>query len=106
LFIPLFSHKTDPIDPIDLHRTHHGGNQADLSALQGRKPGMLFFSFTPRSTLPGNGAVLLARQGHVANKDADCQAALVTYVTAGFPTVAETPQVLLSMEKGGAGECD
>lgn len=30
------------------------------------------------------------------------QAALVTYVTAGFPTPDATPNVLLSMEKGGA----
>lgn len=28
--------------------------------------------------------------------------ALVTYTTAGFPTIAETPDVLLSMEAGGA----
>lgn len=28
--------------------------------------------------------------------------ALVTYMTAGFPTIAETPDVLLSMEAGGA----
>lgn len=30
------------------------------------------------------------------------QAALVTYVTAGFPTPEDTPRVLLAMEKGGA----
>lgn len=30
------------------------------------------------------------------------QAALVTYVTAGFPTAEATPNVLVSMEKGGA----
>lgn len=32
------------------------------------------------------------------------QAALVTYVTAGFPTPAETVEVLLAMEAGGAGK--
>lgn len=32
------------------------------------------------------------------------QPALVTYVTAGFPTAAETVEVLLGMEAGGAGE--
>jgi hypothetical protein len=31
------------------------------------------------------------------------QPALVTYVTAGFPTPQETPDVLLAMEAGGAG---
>jgi tryptophan synthase len=29
--------------------------------------------------------------------------ALVTYVTAGFPTEAETVDILLGMEAGGAG---
>ncbi|KAB5583477.1 tryptophan synthase beta subunit-like PLP-dependent enzyme [Coniochaeta sp. 2T2.1] len=33
---------------------------------------------------------------------AENRAALVTYVTAGFPTVEATPSVLLAMEKGGA----
>lgn len=28
--------------------------------------------------------------------------ALVTYVTAGYPTIAETPDILLGMEAGGA----
>lgn len=31
------------------------------------------------------------------------QAALVTYVTAGFPTADESPDVMLAMEAGGAG---
>lgn len=31
------------------------------------------------------------------------QAALVTYVTAGFPQPQDTPDILLSMEKGGSG---
>lgn len=30
--------------------------------------------------------------------------ALVTYVTAGYPTSEETVEVLLGMEAGGAGE--
>ncbi|KAK1772831.1 tryptophan synthase [Phialemonium atrogriseum] len=30
------------------------------------------------------------------------RAALVTYVTAGFPTAEETPSILIAMEKGGA----
>jgi len=30
--------------------------------------------------------------------------ALVTYVTAGFPTIEETPDILLGMEAGGAGK--
>lgn len=30
--------------------------------------------------------------------------ALVTYVTAGFPTAEETPDVLLGLEAGGAGK--
>ena len=30
--------------------------------------------------------------------------ALVTYVTAGFPTAAETVDILLGMESGGAGK--
>ncbi|KAH6621664.1 tryptophan synthase beta subunit-like PLP-dependent enzyme [Chaetomium sp. MPI-SDFR-AT-0129] len=33
---------------------------------------------------------------------AEKRAALVTYVTAGFPTAEATPSVILSMEKGGA----
>ena len=32
--------------------------------------------------------------------------ALVTYVTAGFPTPEETVNVLLGMEAGGAGNWD
>ena len=28
--------------------------------------------------------------------------ALVTYVTAGYPSIAETPDILLGMEAGGA----
>jgi hypothetical protein len=39
----------------------------------------------------------------IAN-DVDLQPALVTYVTAGFPTPAETVEVLLGMEAGGAGK--
>lgn len=31
------------------------------------------------------------------------QSALVTYVTAGFPTVEETPDIMMAMEAGGAG---
>ena len=31
------------------------------------------------------------------------QSAFVTYVTAGFPTPEETPDILLAMEAGGAG---
>lgn len=31
------------------------------------------------------------------------RSALVTYVTAGYPTVEETPDILLAMEAGGAG---
>jgi Tryptophan synthase alpha chain len=31
------------------------------------------------------------------------QAALVTYVTAGFPSLEETADILLGMEAGGAG---
>ncbi|EJT79442.1 tryptophan synthase [Gaeumannomyces tritici R3-111a-1] len=33
---------------------------------------------------------------------ANGRAALVTYVTAGFPTAADTPNIMLAMEKGGA----
>lgn len=29
--------------------------------------------------------------------------ALVTYMTAGFPTAEETPAIMLGMEAGGAG---
>ena len=38
--------------------------------------------------------------------DGEClrQPALVTYVTAGYPTAEETPAIMLAMEKGGAGE--
>ena len=31
------------------------------------------------------------------------RSALVTYVTAGYPTVKETVDILLGMEAGGAG---
>lgn len=31
------------------------------------------------------------------------RAALVTYVTAGYPTAEETPDIMLGMEAGGAG---
>jgi tryptophan synthase len=31
------------------------------------------------------------------------RAALITYVTAGFPTVSETPDIMLAMQAGGAG---
>ena len=32
------------------------------------------------------------------------RAAFVTYVTAGYPTVGETVDILLGMEAGGAGK--
>lgn len=32
------------------------------------------------------------------------RSALVTYVTAGYPTVEETIDILLGLENGGAGE--
>jgi tryptophan synthase len=31
------------------------------------------------------------------------RAALVTYVTAGYPTADETPDIMLGMQAGGAG---
>lgn len=31
------------------------------------------------------------------------RAALITYVTAGYPTVGETPDIMISMQAGGAG---
>lgn len=31
------------------------------------------------------------------------RAALVTYVTAGYPTAEETPDIMLAMQAGGAG---
>lgn len=31
------------------------------------------------------------------------RSALVTYVTAGYPTPEETPDIMLGMEAGGAG---
>lgn len=31
------------------------------------------------------------------------QSALITYVTAGYPTAQETPDIMLGMEAGGAG---
>lgn len=37
-----------------------------------------------------------------AKAKGDGRPALVTYTTAGFPTIAETPDILLSMEAGGA----
>lgn len=33
------------------------------------------------------------------------RAALVGFMTAGFPTIEETADVLLGMEAGGVGEC-
>lgn len=45
---------------------------------------------------------------HLKNVFAQCQQegrpALVTYVTAGFPTAEETPDIMLGMQAGGAGE--
>jgi tryptophan synthase len=35
---------------------------------------------------------------------AEGRAALVTYVTAGFPTTRETPEIMLSMQAGGSGK--
>lgn len=32
------------------------------------------------------------------------QAALVTYVTAGYPKADDTPEIMLAMERGGSGE--
>ncbi|USW47652.1 Putative pyridoxal-phosphate dependent enzyme, tryptophan synthase, alpha chain [Septoria linicola] len=37
-----------------------------------------------------------------ARAKSEGRAALVTYTTAGFPTIAETPEILLGMEAGGA----
>lgn len=45
---------------------------------------------------------------HLKEVFAHCQQegrpALVTYVTAGFPTAEETPDIMLGMQAGGAGE--
>lgn len=45
---------------------------------------------------------------HIKETFARCRrekrAALVTYVTAGYPTADETVDILLGMEAGGAGE--
>jgi len=44
---------------------------------------------------------------HIKATFAQCKrekrSALVTYVTAGYPTPQETPQIMLGMEAGGAG---
>ena len=44
---------------------------------------------------------------HIKDTFAQCRkekrAALVTYVTAGYPTADETVDILLGMEAGGAG---
>ena len=44
---------------------------------------------------------------HIKETFAQCKrekrAALVTYVTAGYPTADETVDILLGMEAGGAG---
>ncbi|CAG8102510.1 unnamed protein product [Penicillium nalgiovense] len=37
-----------------------------------------------------------------ANCKAQNRAALITYVTAGFPTISETPEIMLAMQAGGA----
>lgn len=34
----------------------------------------------------------------------DHRAALVTYVTAGYPTADGTPEIMLAMQAGGAGD--
>ena len=34
---------------------------------------------------------------------AEHRSALVTYVTAGYPSINETPDIMLSMQAGGAG---
>jgi tryptophan synthase len=45
---------------------------------------------------------------HIKQTFSQCQRegrpALVTYVTAGFPRVEETRDILLGMQAGGAGE--
>lgn len=45
---------------------------------------------------------------HIKKTFAQCRQgsrpALVAYVTAGFPTVEETPEIMLALEAGGAGE--
>ena len=54
--------------------------------------------------------IFLAHSGGILGEHEDdenannCQAALVTYVTAGFPKPEDTPDVLLAMERGGAGK--
>lgn len=44
---------------------------------------------------------------HIKNTFAKCEqqkrAALVAYVTAGYPTIEETVDILLGLENGGAG---
>lgn len=45
---------------------------------------------------------------HIKEKFAQCKrenrSALITYVTAGFPTAEETVDILLGMQNGGAGQ--
>lgn len=49
----------------------------------------------------------LATMEAIKNTFAQCKkehrSALVTYVTAGYPTVDETVDIMLGMEAGGAG---
>ena len=44
---------------------------------------------------------------HIKNTFSKCEqqnrAALVAYVTAGYPTIEETVDILLGLENGGAG---
>jgi hypothetical protein len=45
---------------------------------------------------------------HLTQTFAQCKQegrpALVTYVTAGFPTAEETPEIMLGMQAGGVGQ--
>ncbi|KAK5798449.1 hypothetical protein VI817_004739 [Penicillium citrinum] len=47
---------------------------------------------------------------HIKQTFAKCKeqkrAALVAYITAGYPTVEEAVDILLGLENGGAGTCN
>lgn len=68
---------------------------------------ILFCLFSPYSPVAPSHCTLYDMDGikaTFARCKEEQRAALVTYVTAGYPTSEETVDILLAMEAGGAGQ--
>lgn len=88
--------------PVDTR--HDGVFETDIQALQGRESGTVdIHNMNNIQHIQPQTLANPFRKSTVANELDVPQAALVTYVTAGYPKPELMPGILLAMQKGGAG---